>query len=193
MSRRIAPPILLLLLVLARADAGFLRVPYDYPTITEACEVAQSGDTVGVYPGQYFEDARVNPGVTITGVTSDSMLVWVRASTPWGPFVTLPGEDPVIIENMAIWGGRGYVAANQNPNLLIQRCYLYAYDVDGTGEFYFLVESTSDFVIKQCIIVFGTQASNLFSLSGPSHVLMEDCVIWGGPFFYWAISESRKG
>ena len=185
MSRRIAPPILLLLLVLARADAGFLRVPYDYPTITQACEVAQSGDTVGVYPGQYFESAFVNPGVTITGVTPDSMLVWVRASTHYGPFIALVGEDPVIIENMTIWGGRNWVVANGNPNFLLQRCYLYAYDVEGTGEFQWLIDSTADFTVRQCTIVFGTQAPNLFQLNEPSHVLMEDCVIWGSPFFYW--------
>jgi hypothetical protein len=87
------------------SGAGFLRVPYDYPTITEACQVAQAGDTVGVYPGVYYETAYVNPGVTVLGMAADSMLVQVRASSNDPPFLIYPTGDPVIIENMAIWGG----------------------------------------------------------------------------------------
>jgi hypothetical protein len=177
----------------AGSGADLIRVPYDYPTITDACEVAQPGDTVGVYPGQYFEYARINPGVSVVGMTPDSMLVWVRASGLWGPFATWPGSEPVIIENMTIWGGQYFAVANANPNLVIQRCYLYAYDYYETGDFSYLVSSEADFELRNCMILFGTLVEdNMFQLGQPARVLMEDCVIWGEPFLNWDVPAGSR-
>jgi hypothetical protein len=183
---------LLLLLIPLEVHADLIRVPYDYPTITDACEVAQSGDTVGVYPGQYFEYARINPGVSVVGMAPDSMLVWVLPSDPNGPFVVRSGSEPVIIENMTIWAGEYAAVDNSNPNLVIQRCYLYAYDVDATGEFSWLVTPIADFELRNCMIIYATLYGNMFQLGAPAHVLMEDCVIWGVPFEYWDVPAGSR-
>jgi hypothetical protein len=173
------------------SEAGFLRVPYDYPTITEACEAAQAGDTVGVYPGFYYENAHVGPGVTVMGVTEDSMLVQVRASSTDPPFLIYPAGDPVIIENMAIWGGHNWLVFNENPNLLVQRCYLNAIG-ESEEDFFWLIASETDFQLKNCMILFANQAPNPFMLGQPSHVLMEDCVVWGTGFGSWCVPAGSR-
>lgn len=52
----------------ARNANGVLRVPSDYPTITQALSDAQAGDTVRVAGGSYLEGAlAVPPGVHLVG------------------------------------------------------------------------------------------------------------------------------
>jgi hypothetical protein len=189
MSKRIilwSPFVLFLSLFASGSQAGFLRVPYDYPTITEACQVAQSGDTVGVFPGFYYENASIRPGVTILGMTEDSMLVQVRPSTNDAPFETYPGEDPVVIENMAIWGGPQMVIGNSNPNLVVQRCYLYAMD-DWDETYLYIIVSSTGFTLRQCMLFFLSQAPNPFMLYDSGDVLIEDCVMWGAGFSRWCV------
>jgi hypothetical protein len=177
----------------AGGGADLIRVPYDYPTITDACEVAQSGDTVGVYPGQYFELAYINPGVSVVGMAPDSMMVWVGPDEQLeGPFAVRSGSEPVIIENMWIWAGQLCAVFNRNPNLVIQRCYLYAYDFDGSGDFSYLIYSLADFELRNCMILFDTVFGNMFLLNEPARVLMEDCVLWGRPFRDWNVPAGSR-
>jgi len=173
--------------------ADTINVPYDYPTITTACVEAGVGDTIGVYPGTYYEEASIPEGVSLIGITPDSMLVRIKAGGNLGPFMTLPGTAPVRIENMAIWGGTHRLILNQNPNLSIFRCYLYAYDEDGSGEYYQLIESLESFEIRNCHIIFLSFAENIFQLWTPDKaVLMKDCVVFGDAFDEWYAPSGSK-
>jgi hypothetical protein len=184
--------LLLLLGDLSAAAADLLRVPYDYPTLTQACDVAVSGDSIGVYPGHYFEDAEVREGVSIIGMAADSILAWIESSDPNGPIRVLPGSEPVLIENITLWGGSQYIILNQNPNLLVNRCFLYAYDVEGTQEYYTVVQSLEDFTIRNSQIRFLSFAQNLFELYATAHVVLEDCIVRGTAFEAWYVPEGSS-
>ncbi|MGD8544883.1 MAG: NosD domain-containing protein [Candidatus Bathyarchaeota archaeon] len=52
-----------------------IRVPHDYATIQEAINAAESGDTIFVYNGTYYEEVVVNKTVSILGENSSSTIV----------------------------------------------------------------------------------------------------------------------
>lgn len=52
-----------------------LRVPTDYPTIQEAINAANSGDTIFVYTGIYNESLVVNKTVTLLGENRDFTII----------------------------------------------------------------------------------------------------------------------
>lgn len=154
--------------------AGFLQVPEQYSTITQACAVADSGDTVGVYPGHYYnEEAVVRPGVSVIGMGEDWHDVIV---SPDGsrPFYVIAGSGPVLIKGMYINAGSECCVENRNYGLVVENCLLTTLDV---WEFW-LVNASADFMLKYCSLWYVCQANEPIHLEQAAHVLIEDCV-WG--------------
>jgi hypothetical protein len=85
---------------------------------------------------------------------------------------------------MVIW--------NMNPNLVAQRCYLYAVD-DWDETYFYIIASTTGFTLRQCLIRWWTQADNPFALGEPGgDVLIEDCVIARGEFLSWWVPPGSR-
>ncbi len=63
-----------------------LFVPDDYPTISDALEVAESGDTVIVKPGTYYERIKMKEGVSLISFSGDGGDELVEG----------PGHKPVL-------------------------------------------------------------------------------------------------
>lgn len=61
--------------VIRLAKAGTLTVPDDYPTIQQAINHANDGDTIFVKNGTYFEHVVVNKTVSITGQNRNSTII----------------------------------------------------------------------------------------------------------------------
>jgi parallel beta-helix repeat protein len=64
-------PLLLLFLFASRLSAEELIVPDDYFSITEAMELAESGDTIIVMPGTYNERIAIKEGVNLCSFVGD--------------------------------------------------------------------------------------------------------------------------
>ncbi|MBU1702661.1 MAG: hypothetical protein KJ970_09290 [Candidatus Eisenbacteria bacterium] len=169
-------------------QADMLWVPDNYSTISLACEEAVAGDTVAVLAGNYEESAHVKPGVSVIGMVPDSTAIRVESSDPYGPFILLPGTEPVLIKNMKIVGGPNSAFANNNPNTTIERCLITA------GEFYsYLGLLWESITFSSCFIGFSAGFGNLFYLLNPVTVYMQDCVIMGDPFSnWWAIPAGSQ-
>ena len=178
-SRLLVVAVLLSLLACG-VSAELLRVPQDYATIFEAGAEAVSGDTIGVYAGVYYEGgAHVNPGVTVLGMEDDSTLIQVYPASSSAPFLAPSGEEPAVIENLQIFGGlTGGVVTNHNPELVIQRCYLFR--ISDEWEPCFVIRSSADIVVRRCHILAYHHVDNalLIELSPDVRALMEDCIVY---------------
>jgi len=62
------------------ADLDVIYVPKDYPTIQEAIGHADSGDTIFVNTGTYYENLIVNKSVSLIAEDSDSAIIDGRAN-----------------------------------------------------------------------------------------------------------------
>lgn len=183
--------IMILLSLLPKlAFATNLFVPTDYPNINAACEVAVSGDTVGVMEGVYSEPSIwVEPGVTVIGLAPDSSLVKVFSQASSGIFITLSGADPIIIENMELHGDtHDGIIGNLNDGLIVQRCKLVV-ETDGYDETTCL-HTYADMTVRKCCIFLDCHGSGLLSVYEASNVLLEDCVIWAPQ---WLIGDIASG
>jgi parallel beta-helix repeat protein len=82
------------------AIGSIIRVPEDYPTIQEAIDAADSGDTIIVAPGTYNESLVINKTLTILGLEGSSTDFAGGGS---GIAVTIQPDAPgTIIDNVVI-------------------------------------------------------------------------------------------
>jgi hypothetical protein len=174
-----------------KVTADLIYVPNDYPTISEACDVAVSGDTVAVFPGDYYpEYVIVPPGVSVIGMGADPTQVRVGPGSYASAFYVRRGEEPVLIENLSAGEGSSAVIWNLNPHLLVRRCHLVQTAGDRT------IITWADFEFRECLIDLACWEEHcaVFVCNEPVHILMEDCVfsasephefvvwpIWGWP------------
>ncbi len=165
--------------------AAFLEVPYEYPTIGAACHAAVSGDTVGVFPGDYVERyAPIFAGVTVLGIADDSTLVRVDPMIDGDPlFAPQAGELPAVVENMqlgATWPGGAI--ENYGADAVLRRCQLLW--VGGSGQTaYFIKSWEGNATITRSHIDFGEFLhvdQYVFYPNDAGHFVVEDCVIQMG-------------
>ena len=78
--------------------AATLRVPEDYPTISDAAKAAKPGDLISVAPGMYHETVIVHiPDLTIRGRNRNTVILDGNFTLPNGFLVT---ANDVVLENM---------------------------------------------------------------------------------------------
>ena len=79
-----------------------LRVPQDYPAISDAADAAQPGDLILVSPGRYAETVRIRTaGVTLRGTDRNAVVVDGEVRRANGIVVSAPG---VSVENLTVRG-----------------------------------------------------------------------------------------
>ncbi len=165
------------------AHAATLRVPYDYASLTEACNAAQPGDSVAVYPGTYYnEHPVVPPGVSIVGKGANPEQVRVVPSG-WDAFGVSAGVLPVLIENLTAYEGSETVVFNMNSSLLVSRCHLIGTYHEN------IITTLADLELRECWIEFTCWGyGHMIVTPEPVNVLVEDCVIVGLPWQGWCPS-----
>ena len=92
-------------------SAGFesttIVVPDNYETIQEAIDAAESGDTIYVRNGTYYENIFINKTVSLVGEDPETTIIdGSKSNVTYGPVVHLFGEDAknVTICNFTIRG-----------------------------------------------------------------------------------------
>jgi parallel beta-helix repeat protein len=79
---------------------ALLRVPADHPTITDAVEAADEGDTVLVAPGVYRETVAIaTAGITLRGEARDEVVIDGEVRRGNGVVVSAPG---VTVQNLTV-------------------------------------------------------------------------------------------
>jgi hypothetical protein len=96
----------LLALGAAPASAELLFVPSDFPTIQQAIDAAELGDTVVVEPGLYTENIVLRSGVDVRG--EEAALTLLRAADLDDYIVWIEDVDDVLFANFTLldsnWG-----------------------------------------------------------------------------------------
>lgn len=67
--------------------AGTITVPDDYPTIQEAIDAAQPGDTVYVRAGEYVEELHIKKSLSLIGEGRTQVVI--RPPDPEGTTITV--------------------------------------------------------------------------------------------------------
>ncbi|MFQ5655867.1 MAG: hypothetical protein ACE5GW_14210, partial [Planctomycetota bacterium] len=105
------PALVLLILFFAGSSLGaqILQVPADYPTIQEAIDAAQGGDTVLVAPGTYFENIDfLGKAITVTSILGpEATTVDGGGSGSVASFVNGEGQDS-LLSGFTITHGRSF-------------------------------------------------------------------------------------
>jgi FlgD Ig-like domain len=158
------------------ASADVLLVPNEYSTLSSACHVATSGDTVAIQPGIYTAAyVYINQGVTVLGMGYGGAQVVVRA-TPYTPFVVDEGDEGVLIKNLTIYGNEfnfeGLII-NNNPNLVVSECRL-EIDMDGPGVL--LTANANVTITNSYLTLFGYDPMMLDTYD-TVQVIIEHCMI----------------
>lgn len=86
----------------AESTLNTLRVPQDYPTIQQAVNAANSGDTILVSPspsGTYAGNITINKSLTLTGVAARSVII--NASN-LGPGIIINATSAVSVSQLTV-------------------------------------------------------------------------------------------
>jgi len=109
--------------VLVKANPSTLKVPYDYPTIQEAINNANSGDTIFVHKGIYAENIVINKSITLIGEDRESTIidgkaignvVSIKASNVTINGFTIRNSDPFVGCGIFIESFGNIVVSNNN-------------------------------------------------------------------------------
>ncbi|PVX27452.1 MAG: hypothetical protein CW716_02240 [Candidatus Bathyarchaeum sp.] len=108
---------------MTQAESGVLRVPDEYLTIQSAINAANSGDTVFVGSGKYYEAVYVNKSVSIIGDSPSTTTVYGVDGTGSDPegYVFYVTASDVTLANMTIRNGDSCaVSIKPGSNYVIQ-------------------------------------------------------------------------
>jgi pectin methylesterase-like acyl-CoA thioesterase len=70
-----------LLVQLPHASARTINVPGDYTTIQAGINAANSGDTIHVSAGRYYEDVEINKSISLIGDSADMPTIYCMQET----------------------------------------------------------------------------------------------------------------
>jgi Right handed beta helix region/Phospholipase_D-nuclease N-terminal len=115
--------------------AATLRVPEDYPTMSDAVKAAKPGDLISVAPGIYHETVIVHtPDLTIRGRNRNTVILDGNFTMPNGILAT---ANDVVLENMTArhYVGNGFYWYNVHG---YRGSYLTAYAIGDYGIYAYL-------------------------------------------------------
>jgi parallel beta-helix repeat protein len=80
-----------------------IRVPENFPTVQEAIDAAEPGDTILVGTGTYQENLVITKSLSLKG--EGKYLVTLRAADPQSPSILVKDEENVALAELTITGG----------------------------------------------------------------------------------------
>ena len=127
-------------------EAGTITVPDDYPTIQEAINAANLGDTVYVRNGTYYENVVVNKRVALFGENKNTtVIVGVAYSPVWEPVINVRADD-VKIANLTVTNGGHGIQLFSGKRNIVTDCVSY-----GNGFGLSISESSQNFLRRNII------------------------------------------
>lgn len=97
---------------------GKIVIPDDYPTIQEAINAANEGDTIFVRNGTYYEHVLINKSLTLTGESMDGTIL---NATDVEPLVIIQADNVQIMQfTMQGWSFQD-VIINASANVIVTR------------------------------------------------------------------------
>lgn len=98
MISRALPLILLSIPWTALSVAETVQAPGDFPSIQEAIDAAQPGDTVHIAAGEYHEQITIKNGITLEGGSSETVIVSLSAED--GHVLIVQNAEEVIVRGV---------------------------------------------------------------------------------------------
>jgi len=106
-------------------EAGTITVPDDYPTIQEAINAANPGDTAYVRNGTYYENVVVSKNVALFGENKNTtVIVGVAYSPVWEPVISVRADD-VKIANLTVTNGGAGIQLFRGKRNTVTDCVAY--------------------------------------------------------------------
>lgn len=87
------------------AGAEILSVPTDFPTIQDAIDRSNAGDTIEVAPGTYTENLRIADRSITLRAAGGASATTLRPAAAGLPVIWVDGGDGVTIEGFTVTGG----------------------------------------------------------------------------------------
>lgn len=95
-----------------------ITVPTDFPTIQDAINASNPGDTIKILPGIYTEQLTISKSLTIIGSGAKSTIIQAPNVLNPSPVIPFPGRANIVeIFNEAIVTMKGFTIAGPNGNV----------------------------------------------------------------------------
>lgn len=175
------------------ARAEDIEVPQEFPTISAALAAAQSGDTVLVDYGLYFETVEIGPGICLVAMNEHRPYLLApdegAGSTVFFLGTGTSVDAPASIRGFTLAGAGDFgppVVRSRNPNTLIEDCVIRA----GGPPMWFdpIVYLESGGIVRRCDVDGGRQSAMFLSSDPGAVMVIEDSIL--GPMIF---GESMSG
>ena len=104
-----------------------IRVPTDYPTIQEAINAADSGDTIFVYNGTYYENVIVNKTLMLFGQSAETVVI----NGSGGTVILVDSVDDVTIDGFTVISGSYGIYLQYSRCGIISSCNITGNNIAG--------------------------------------------------------------
>ena len=161
-------------------------VPDDYPTIQEAIDVANQGNTIYVRAGTYYENLVVDKTVALLGENKNAtVIVGVVHSPVWKSVISVHADDVKIVNLTVTNGGHGiYLGARRT---IVTDCVAY---VNGFG---LTISSSSQNFLRRNLLFnnsYNLEILGFWSISDFIHDIDSSNYVNGKPVYYLVNEEN---
>jgi parallel beta-helix repeat protein len=110
---------------------GVIKVPDDFPTIQEAINAAENGNTILVAEGVYYENIVIDKSLTLRGIGRPVIDGSLKASEGWEGTVVIIEANGVTIEGFEIMHGANGIAGETSNSTIRNNVIHHNYNYKG--------------------------------------------------------------